>query len=245
MKTWILGVAALLVAGLAWADAIVTSASGTVTAQPGAAASRTVRQGDRLRAGETVSTARGSSAVLHFEDGQVVALGQNSRMEIERYDYNAQAKTGNIALRLFNGGMRAISGLIARTQPKNVAYRAGLYTIGIRGTNVTIAFDGGNAVVSVTEGAITFTYGNQTITVSAGEGVNARSDGSFQRGAIDTIIQQLQGMPGGQSLLDSLGGAQSISIAVGQAAAGQSGTAATPGPGTPGSSAGGGAASTK
>jgi len=95
-----------------------------VTAQAGSAAARPVRQGDRLRSGEIVATAGTSSVVMRFDDEQIVALGQNTRMEIQRYDYNAQAKTGNVALRLLRGAMRAITGVIGRSQPTNVAYRA-------------------------------------------------------------------------------------------------------------------------
>ena len=248
---WVVGLMATLATSLAFANATAFSVSGSVSAQAGVGASRVVRQGDTLRAGDTVSTGRASSAVLRFEDGQIAALSANSRLVIQTFDYNAQAKSGNIVLSLLNGGMRAITGLIGRNQPSRVTYRAGNYTIGIRGTDVEIATDGGNVVVTVTDGVISFTFGTQTITVPAGEGVNARTDGTFQQAAIATIIQQLQATAAGQALLNSLGGIPAITGAVGQAAAGRgglftpdgSGTGSTPGPNAPGGSGGGGTAS--
>jgi hypothetical protein len=239
---WLLGLVASLVTTLAFANATAFTVAGSVSAQTGAAAARTVRQGDTLRAGDTVTTGAGSSAVLKFEDGQIAALGPNSRMVIQAFEYNAQAKSGNIVLTLLSGGMRAITGLIGRANPQRVTYRAGNYTIGIRGTDVNIVTDGSNVVVTVTEGLISFTFGTQTITVTAGEGVNARTDGTFQRSAIDTIIQQLQATPEGRNLLDAIRGVQTIQAAVSQAATGVSGTV-TPTPSGPVTTTGGGTGS--
>jgi hypothetical protein len=252
---WMLGLMATLATTLAFASATAFSVSGDVTAQTGGASPRLVRQGDTLRAGDTVITGANSSAVLKFEDGQIAALSANSRMLIAASEYNAQAQTGNIALTLLRGGMRAITGLIGRSQPSRVTYKAGNYTIGIRGTDVNIATDGGNAVVTVTEGLISFTFGTTTITVPAGEGVNARADGTFQQAAIATIVQQLQATPEGRALLNSIQGLGTIQAAVAQAASGQAGTITpsgpatgtgpTPGPGAPSGSGGGGSASAR
>ncbi len=248
----VVGLVASLATSLVFANATAFSVSGNVTAKSGAAPARVVRMGDTVRAGDTVSTAARSSAVLRFEDGQIAALGANSRMVIQTFEYNAQAKSGNVVLNLLSGGMRAITGLIGRFQPQRVTYRAGNYTIGIRGTDVNIATDGGNAVVTVTEGLISFTFGTQTITVPAGDGVNAKTDGTFQQAAIDAIVAQLQATPEGQQLLNSLQGLDTIAAAVSQAAAGQSGSldgsfggsaGSTPGPFAPPGAGGGGTAS--
>ena len=247
IMVWLVGLMATLATGLVFANATAFSVSGNVSAQTGTAAPRVVRQGDTVRTGDTVSTGPGSSAVLRFEDGEIAALSANSRMYIQAFEYNPQAKTGNIVLNLLRGGMRAVTGLIGRTQPTRVTYKAGNYTIGIRGTDVEIATDGGNVVVTVTEGLISFTFGTQTITVPAGDGVNARTDGTFQQAAIATIIQQLQATAAGQALLNSLGGIPALTGAVGQAAAGRegafTGTGPTPGPSAPTGSGGGGTAS--
>jgi hypothetical protein len=247
IMVWVLGLMAALATSLVFANATAFSVSGNVSAQSGAAAARTVRQGDTLRTGDTVITGPGSSAVLRFEDGQIAAISANSRMLIQAYDFNAQAKSGNVVLNLLSGGMRAITGLIGRTSPQRVTYKAGNYTIGIRGTDVEIATDGGNVVVTVTEGVISLAFGTQTITVPAGDGVNARFDGTFQQAAIATIIQQLQATPEGQRLLNSLGGIPTITAAVGQAAAGREGafSGVTPGPSGPAGTGGGGTASTR
>jgi hypothetical protein len=209
--------------------AIVTSVAGTVQAQTGDGPSRALRLGDELRQGDTVVTGRASSVVMKFDDGQVAALTAYSRMTITRYQYEPASGAGNVLLSLVNGGMRAITGLIGRRTPENVAYRAATATIGIRGTDVTIVTDGGNVVVTVAEGAVYFTFAGRTITIEAGQGVNARTDGTFQLGAAEQIIGQISA-----SLAAAVGGLEGLRNAIAEAAAsGPGGTG--PGLGTPSS----------
>ena len=145
-----LALVALFFAGLALAQntAVVTSTTGTASVQTGTGPARTLKVGDELRQGDTVFTGAASSLVLKFDDGQVAALTANSRMTVTRYQYNAQTGSGSVLLSLVNGGMRAITGLIGRRTPENVAYRAATATIGIRGTDTTQATDGKNVVLT-------------------------------------------------------------------------------------------------
>ncbi len=229
----LLGTIAFLFADCALANAIVTSSAGTVTVQTGTLPARPLRTGDEVKQGDTVATGPASSAVLKFDDGQVAALTANSRMTVTTYSYNRTSNTGSVLLSLINGGMRAITGLIGRASPQNVTYRAATATIGIRGTDVTIATALGNVVVTVTEGAISFTFAGQTITVPAGQGVNARTDGTFQQRAAAEIVSQLAQQPGGQELIAAIQGVAGLTSAIQQAAPGtpRSGDAPTP-PGT-------------
>src|SRR3954469_3717051 len=88
-------------AQLAFANsAIVTSLSGTVTAQTAGAAARTLRQGDEVMQGATVTTGAQSSAVLRFADGQLAALTANSQMAITEYKYESQTGSGSVLLSL-------------------------------------------------------------------------------------------------------------------------------------------------
>lgn len=244
----LLALMALFFADLALAaSAVATSVTGNVQVKAGTAAARPIRQGDEVNQGDTVSTGPGSSVVLKFDDGQIAALTANSRMTITAYQYNPQAGTGNVLLSLIDGGMRAITGLIGRRSPNQVAYRAATATIGIRGTDVTIATAGGDVVVTVTEGAISFTFAGQTITVPAGQGVNAKTDGTFQQAAAAQILAQIP-----PALAAAIGGLQGLTNAINQAApgtprtgdtgAGTSSSGSTGGPtgGPSGGGAGGG-----
>ncbi|MBL8516637.1 MAG: FecR domain-containing protein [Betaproteobacteria bacterium] len=148
-----LALAATLLCQIAWAAAEVSNLTGTAQAIPGAGAPRALKQGDRVNQGETVSTGAGSSIVMTFDDGQIVALTANSRLAINTYSYNKEKPAeSNVLLNLASGGMRAITGLIGKAKPSNVAYRAGNATIGIRGTDLEIGADGEDLFVIANDG---------------------------------------------------------------------------------------------
>ncbi len=172
------------------AGAVVTSATGTVSVQTGQASPRTLRIGDQVAQGDTIVTGATSAAVLKFDDGQVVALTANSRMQVTAYQYNPATESGNVLLSLVSGGMRAITGLIGRRSPNQVAYRAATATIGIRGTDTTIATSEGNVVVTVSEGSISFSFQGQVLTINAGEAVLARPGQPVIRGTPAQITAQ-------------------------------------------------------
>jgi hypothetical protein len=199
----LLAFAALFAAHLAFAQgsAVVTAVSGSAQVQTGSATPRTLRQGDEVAQGDTVSTAAASSLVLKFDDGHVAALTQNSRMTITAYQYEAGGRTGNMLLSLITGGMRAVRGLLGRSQPERVAYRAATATIGIRGTDATIVTDGRDVAVTVSEGAVTFTHAGETIVIPAGRGAFLH-DGRITPDAAAAIFNRLP--PGLQLLIGNL-----------------------------------------
>lgn len=238
-----LALLALLFVDAAFARAVITTLNGTAQVQRGTSPARPLRLGDEVNQGDTVSTGANSALVMKFDDGQVTALTSNSRMTITAYQYNSQAGTGNILLSLITGGMRAVTGLIGRNTPERVSYRAATATIGIRGTDVTIVTEGGNVVVTVTEGEITFTFNGQTITLTAGQGVNARTNAPFQATAAQAILNQVP-----PDVANAIGNLQGLTGAISQAASGQgglyTGTGTTQGGATGGAGAGGGGTGT-
>jgi hypothetical protein len=243
-----LGLIAALGADLAFGNAIVSSITGPVQVQSGSAPARTLRLGDIVRQGDTVITGPVASTVLRFEDGQITALSANSRMTVSTYSYNAQSQSGSVLLSLVAGGMRAITGLIGRNSPQNVAYKAASATIGIRGTDVDMVRNDSGVVAAVNDGVITFALAGQSpVVVAAGEGIHARPDGTFSRGAVEQVARELAQTPQGQQVLDALRDLQGLSAALNQAGTALGGPATTGvaiTPGSPGgSTAGGGGAS--
>jgi hypothetical protein len=247
VQALLFGIAACFAAQLALANATATSVTGTVQAQSATAAARAVQPGDVVREGDTVTTGANSSAILRFEDGQIVGLASNSAMKIAKYKFDSATGGGNILLNLVKGGMRAVSGLIARANPANVIYQAANVTVGIRGTDANL-FNGPNGVVAtVGDGSITFSApGKETVIISAGEAGFLRSDGAFTSGAAPLIASALQNTPGGPDMLAALNGLQGLSVMLAGTSAGQAtGLTLTPGPPPGGSTVGGGAASAR
>jgi hypothetical protein len=154
-----------------------------------------LRKGDNVNQGETITTGPRSSIVLRFLDGQIVSLAGNSTFSITTYTYNtANPAQSNVLLSLINGGMRAVTGLIGKARPQAVAYRAAGATIGIRGTDVSIAVNGGTLILNTNTGLISFTPAATTanpnptpISVVAGQGVFSVSDGPIGAGATVTV----------------------------------------------------------
>ena len=173
------------------ASAVVTSVNGLVQVQSSGSPPRVLRQGDEVVQGETVSTGANSSIVMKFDDGQIAALTQNSRMTVTAYRYDPANESGNVLLSLITGGMRTITGLIGRRTPSNVAYRAATATIGIRGTGNTTVTDGTNVLETVDEGAVTFEMGDLKLVIEAGRAVFARPGQPSVSGTIAQVVAQL------------------------------------------------------
>jgi hypothetical protein len=169
---------AVFLSGAAWAQvATLAELSGAAQAIPAAGAPRDLKKGDSLNQGDSVKTAAGSSAVIRFEDGQVVALTANSRFSIANYQYNkAEPAKSNVVFNLLEGGMRAVTGLIGKAKPENVTYKAANATIGIRGTDVVFAINGGQLVISVVNGSVSFSMGGQTVSIGAQQGASVNTN---------------------------------------------------------------------
>src|SRR5688572_14588671 len=193
-------------AEVALASAVATSVTGNAIVQLGQAEPRTLRTGDRVNQGETVVTGPASSAVLKFDDGQVAALTSNSRMTVTTYQYQRETQRGNVLLSLVRGGMRMITGVIAKNNPENVSVRAATATIGIRGTDFTVVTVDGDVYAHVDGGVISFTFNGQTITVDTGRAVLTNKNGTVSQGTINQIQAQLRGAgPVGQQISDLIG----------------------------------------
>ncbi len=197
------------------APAVVSGLTGSAQAIPIAGSTRTLKNGDSVNEGDKVTTGDKSSLVLTFEDGQIVALGAKSKMAVTTYKYNEKEPAkSSVLFSLVTGGMRAITGLIGKASPERVAYKAGNATMGIRGTDITFATDGGNKVVmQVTTGQVSF----YTVSVDP-DGLEERSrpytvvtnngilsaDGKFTTGTIDQINAKIANNPSFTAVFKSL-----------------------------------------
>ena len=232
MSLWF-GAALLCVAELAAAQAAtVFELSGSASATPSGGTARILRKGDGVNQGETVATGAASSVVIRFEDGQVAALSANSRLVINTYVYNrTDATKSNVLISLLQGGMRAITGLIGKSRPQQVAYRAANATIGIRGTDTNIVVDGNIVAVSVEDGQVSFSFGGETVILSAGQAVITTPSGAVQRVPASGLAAALraQGTPAGNTLAAALTSLNSPAIAAAVSSASQPSTP-TPSP---------------
>jgi hypothetical protein len=101
---------------------------------------RAATKGLEVSSGETVNT-NGGRAQLRFTDGAFVSLQPQSAFRIDDYRFDGKADGKERGFfSLLKGGLRTITGLVGRTNRKNYQVNTAVATIGIRGTEYTIAY---------------------------------------------------------------------------------------------------------
>ncbi len=175
-----------LCAGNAFAQAAyVHDMSGTATATAGST-QRALKIGDLIDSGSVVSTGEKSSAVIKFEDGQVMALAERTSFRIVDYRYNKQRVSQSSAVfSLLQGGLRFVSGVIGSTNRNNFRLTAGTATIGIRGTDGTVTYDSVTQAViaAVNAGAL------EMATPQGTQNIGVGNFSSFTAGQSPTVPQ--------------------------------------------------------
>ena len=86
-----------------------------------------------IEEGDVLSTRKGSFAIVRFRDGTSMTLRPDTVFKVESFEHDEG--TENAFMRLFRGGLRAITGLVSKRNPDGVKIRTAVATIGIRGTD--------------------------------------------------------------------------------------------------------------
>ena len=127
-------------AALAAAGA-VTHLSGAVVARRGDGQSQILSVKSEVREGDVIATAENSYARLKFGDGTEVVLRPNTQMKVDAFQYEEQRpKQDNVLLSLLKGGLRSVTGLLAKRNAGSFRVQAPNATIGIRGTNFGLLY---------------------------------------------------------------------------------------------------------
>jgi len=128
----------LALPALAWAAdpvARVTHLSGLLTAKHLDGTSKILAVKSDIFQGDILSTEKDTYAKVKFVDQAEVVLRPDTQLSVERYSYDAaKPQSDSIALNMFKGGMRAVTGLIGKRNKEAVSYATPTATIGIRGT---------------------------------------------------------------------------------------------------------------
>lgn len=113
----------------------VTTLSGQATAASPSGDIRALQEGSTLEAGDTVNTLPNSYLRMKLADGGYVMLRPDSRFVIEDFVDARDPARDRSAFNLLKGGLRAVTGLIARRNAANYRVRSPVATIGIRGSD--------------------------------------------------------------------------------------------------------------
>ena len=138
----------VLTTGLALSTvAVAQDSSGMVVASRGEVialsngGSRELKQGDFIYVSDEIMTSNRSFAVLQFEDGAKVTVRPDSTLIIEAYLY-AGNDDDEATLNLVSGGLRVITGAMAKNNPENYKVRTPVALMGVRGTDFSIILCG-------------------------------------------------------------------------------------------------------
>ncbi len=119
---------------------MVVVSRGTVTAVTGSG-ERALKQGDDFYINEQITTAEKSFAVLQFVDGAKVTVRPESELIVEEYSYNT-GEENSAMLNLVSGGLRIVTGAVAKSNPENYKVKTPMALMGVRGTEFVVQLCG-------------------------------------------------------------------------------------------------------
>lgn len=128
---------------IAHAAATALAVNGNVVVSPSRGAPGPLAVGQRIESGTTLKTAANAGTTLRFDDGQMIAVAASSNYVIDDYRFNPhKPEEGGFISTLIKGGIRSVTGLIGERNAKEVQVKTEVATIGIRGTDYNLFFDG-------------------------------------------------------------------------------------------------------
>ncbi len=139
----------------------VTSAtSGDPRGKPPAQAERVLHVGVDVQANEAITTGVDDRAHLLFLDGSSLTVGPRARLSIDRFVYDPNSKTGDLAVHATEGVFRFVGGKISKTHPvtfvtpsASLTIRGGIMLIDVQPTRTVATFVFGVEMTVVANGA--------------------------------------------------------------------------------------------
>jgi hypothetical protein len=137
----------------------VALAQGSVTDTAKDGSSRQLKDGDNVYPGDSFVLGSESYLDLDLEDTGRILLRPNTSFQIQSYHYDADAhepvdasgqplikpasaQPENAFFKLIKGGLRAVDGVIGKTNPQNYGVETPVATIGVRGTAFDVRYCG-------------------------------------------------------------------------------------------------------
>ena len=147
------------------ASARVLKQQGQLTALDEQGQRRALSPGAGIYPGDTVETASNATALLAFRDDSKISLGASTRFRVDDFAFNAADLSGSrYFMSLLRGSLRAITGVIGRSNQRNVRFTTNTATVGIRGTEFAMDCTGACAqappdtTAAATTGLTVFTF---------------------------------------------------------------------------------------
>jgi len=152
---------------------VVSVQGGDLFAVDAASQRRRLVEGASVYPGDVVETVAGTRAVLAFRDDTRITLGSGTRFRVDNFIYDDKnAAEGRFLVSLLKGSVRALTGLIAKANNRNVGFTTMTATIAIRGTGVDMNCTGacaGEPSLDGSSGLTLFTWLGSIAVTPAGQ----------------------------------------------------------------------------
>ena len=99
---------------------------------------RAAVSGAGVSEGERIVTGQGGAAGLTLRDGTVLTVGPHTQLALERFQYDSTTQAGSVWVRLAQGTVRMITGLVAKVAPEQVKVITPTSVVGVRGTDFIV-----------------------------------------------------------------------------------------------------------
>lgn len=97
---------------------------------------RPAAKGSPISVGDTVTTARASTAQIKMGDGAIIVVQPESKLTVAEFSYAGKEDgTERVQFRLQQGGFRSVTGAIGHTHEGNYMIETPIAHIGVRGTD--------------------------------------------------------------------------------------------------------------
>lgn len=121
----------------------LVTAQGDIFAVDASGERRRLVAGGSVYPGDVIETARGAQAVVAFRDDTRITLGSQTRFRLDNFVFDDRnAGEGRFLASVLRGSVRALTGLIAKSNNRNVGFSTATATIGIRGTGFDLTCTG-------------------------------------------------------------------------------------------------------
>ncbi|WP_296508916.1 FecR domain-containing protein [Rhodoferax sp.] len=101
-------------------------------------AKRVATSGSPLNEADRVQTDAQGAAVLMLRDGTTISIGPGTTVDLSRFQFNGVTQEGSLMVRLLQGSIRMVTGLLGKVQPENVKVITPTSTVSVRGTDFIV-----------------------------------------------------------------------------------------------------------
>jgi len=216
LSALLLGATALTFAGATGAAAkvgVTSAVDGDPLGKPPTEAERVLRVGIDVQANEVITTKADDRAHLMFLDGTSLTVGPDANLVIDKFVYDPNTKTGDLAITASKGVFRLVGGKISKTSPITITTPSS--TIGIRGGIGMFNVSAKETISFFIFGfSMTINAGGQSETITrAGSWATTFFGGGpgrptlYTKADLDKVVGNFNGKGGGnKSEADSKGG---------------------------------------